>query len=66
MRRQGNKSVKYHFEVIYKTGELRHAFMTEEEAMERAHNPENLVKSIRYFELPSYAEQNKRLIPKFY
>ena len=34
--------------------------------VERAHNPANLVKSIRFFEVPSYAEQNKRLIPKFY
>ncbi len=57
---------KYHFEVIYKDGRLCDEFMTEEEATEKAHTPENLVKSIRFFEVPSYAGQNERLIPKFY
>lgn len=60
------QAIKYHFEVIYKDGSLKHAFITEAEAMERAHNPANFVKSIRYYEVVRYAEQNERLIPKFY
>lgn len=58
--------IRYHFEVIYKDGSLKHEFMTEAEAMKKAHTAENFVKSIRYFEVVSYAEQNERLIPKFY
>lgn len=58
--------IKYHFEVIYKDGRLCHKFITEAEATELAHTPENLVKSIRFLEVPSYAGQNERLIPKFY
>ena len=40
-------AIKYHFEVIYKDGRLRHEFMTEAEAMEKAHTPENLKRGIK-------------------
>ena len=66
MTTKQKKAIRYHFEIIYKDGSLKHAFITEAEAMERAHKAERFVKSIRFFEVPRYAEQDKRLIPKFY